>query len=193
MKVIAINGSPRPGGNTQFALTQVKNVLQEEGISCEIIQVGGKHIRGCMNCKQCVIQKNEQCALAQDDVNDILQQMKQADGIIIAAPVYYSGIAGTMKCLLDRIFTVSDANDNLFRHKIGAALVAVRRTGGTMTLNGLNQYLQTAEMIIPSSKDWNIIYGRQVGDAEHDTEGIQVMQTLGRNMANAMKLIHHKS
>jgi multimeric flavodoxin WrbA len=109
--------------------------------------------------------------------------MKEADGIIIASPVYYSCIAGTMKCFLDRSFYVAAVNGGWFRHKVGASVVAVRRTGGSMTFNALNHYLSISEMLVPTSNYWNVIHGLEPGDAAQDAEGIQIMQVLGKNMA----------
>ena len=109
--------------------------------------------------------------------------MHEADGIIIGSPVYYSGIAGTMKCFLDRTFYVASANGRWFRHKVGAAVTAVRRTGGSMTFSAMNQYLTLSEMLIPTSNYWNVIHGRTLGEAAKDDEGMQVMRVLGRNMA----------
>jgi multimeric flavodoxin WrbA len=188
MKVVAIKGSPRKNGNTAYALNVVGNALQEEGIDFEIIDVGGKYIRGCLACNKCAENKDGKCITTSDMLNDSLVKMKAADGIIIASPVYYSGIAGTMKCFLDRAFYVAGSNGGWFRHKAGASVVAVRRTGGSMTFNALNQYLTIAEMIIPSSNYWNVIHGLAPGDAAKDEEGIQIMKMLGKNMAWMLKM-----
>jgi multimeric flavodoxin WrbA len=188
MKVVAIKGSPRKNGNTAFALNIIGNVFQEEGIEFEIIDVGGKYIRGCLACNKCSENKDNKCFITTDMLNDSLVKMKDADGIIISSPVYYSGIAGTMKCFLDRAFYVANVNGNWFRHKAGASVVAVRRTGGSMTFNALNHYLSIAEMIIPSSNYWNVIHGLAPGDAANDEEGIQIMKMLGKNMAWVLKM-----
>ncbi|MDR2292466.1 MAG: flavodoxin family protein [Prevotellaceae bacterium] len=188
MKVVAIQGSPRKNGNTFFALTVIKNILVEEGIDFEIIDIGGKHIRGCTACEKCYENRDGKCAVTNDAVNDTVAKMKTADGIIIASPVYYSGIAGTMKCFLDRAFYVAEVNGGWFRHKVGASVVAVRRTGGSMTFNSLNHYLGIAEMLIPASNYWNVIHGLLPGDAAKDKEGIQIMQMLAKNMAWLLKM-----
>ncbi|MDR2836829.1 MAG: flavodoxin family protein [Bacteroidales bacterium] len=187
MKVVAINGSPRVGGNTHFAITEMGAELQKENIEFSEIQIGGEHIRGCMTCGRCSENKNEKCNFVDDKVNELLPLLKQADGIILAVPVYYSGIAGTMKCFLDRVFCVAQVNGNIFNHKIGVSIVAVRRTGGSITVNSLNNYLQEAGMIIPSSNSLNIIYGRDIGDAQNDEKGIEIMRTLAKNMAWLLK------
>ena len=188
MKVVAVQGSPRKNGNTAYALEVIGNVLRNEGIDFEIIEIGGKHIRGCLACNKCFDNKDEKCVITTDVLNDSILKMKEADGIIIASPVYYSGIAGTMKCFLDRAFYVAGSNGNWFRHKVGASVVAVRRTGGSVTFDSLNHYLNIAEMLIPSSNYWNVIHGREIGEAAQDKEGIQIMETLGKNMAWMLKM-----
>ncbi|MDR0815764.1 MAG: flavodoxin family protein [Bacteroidales bacterium] len=188
MKVIAINGSPRPKGNTWVALHTAGEILSKEGIDFEIVQIGNKNIHGCIACGLCAKNKDGKCGIIHDDLNRFLPDIQAADGIILGSPVYYSGIAGTMKCFLDRLFYVSGANGNWMRHKIGAAVVAVRRSGGSMTLDSLNHYLTISEMIVPSSNYWNIIHGRLEGEALQDAEGIQIMQVLGSNMAWLLKL-----
>lgn len=188
MKVIAINGSPHPNGNTAFALKQAGLSLREEGIDFEILHIGNRAIHGCMACNKCFEKMNGKCIFAHDAVNEALPLLKDADGVIIGSPVYYSGIAGTMKSFLDRVFYVSAANGNYFRNKVGAAVVSVRRSGGSMTYNNLNMYLTISEMCIASSNYWNIIHGHQSGEAANDAEGIQVMRLLGRNMAWMLKM-----
>jgi len=188
MKVIAINGSPNKEGNTFHALKMVGDELIAAGIDFEILHIGHKMIHGCTACGKCAVNKDEKCSLKSDDLNEWIQQIKEADGIILGSPVYYSGIAGTMKSFLDRIFYVSGANGNLFRHKVGAAVVAVRRSGGSATIDGLYHYIAYAEMIIATSNYWNIIHGRNAGEVEQDLEGKQIMRVLGKNMAWLLKM-----
>ena len=187
MKVLAINGSPLQKGNTWFALKTVGDVLINEGIDFEIIQIGNQSIHGCMACKKCKVNQDGKCAIRTDNFNDYLPAIQEADGIILGSPVYYSGIAGTMKCFLDRLFYVSGSNGNWMRHKVGASAVAVRRSGGSATWNSLNYYLTISEMTVASSNYWNIIHGAKTGEAEQDSEGIQIMQVLGANMAWLLK------
>jgi len=187
MKVIAINGSPNNRGNTWFALKTAGDVLISEGIDFEIIHIGHQSIHGCMACRKCRENKDGICSIRNDSLNQLIPTIREADGIILGSPVYYSGIAGTMKCFLDRLFFVSGANGNWMRHKIGASVVAVRRSGGSATWNGLNHYLTISEMTVASSNYWNIIHGGKEGEAEHDAEGVQVMQILGANMAWLLK------
>jgi multimeric flavodoxin WrbA len=188
MKVIAINGSPRTEGNTYQALSMVGNELNAGGIDFEILHVGHKLIHGCRACGKCAMNKDEECSIKSDDVNKWIQQLKTADGIIIGSPVYYSGIAGSMKCFLDRVFYVAGVNGGLFRHKVGAAVVALRRTGGSATFDSMNHYLNNSEMIIATANYWNVIHGRIAGEVNQDFEGQQIMRVLGKNMAWLLKM-----
>jgi len=188
MKVIAINGSPHKEGNTFHAFNMVGEELKAAGIEFEILHIGNKTIHGCIACNICAINRDEQCSIKTDMLNECVRKMKEADGILIGSPVYYSGIAGTMKCFLDRAFYVAGSNGNLFRHKVGAALVAVRRSGGSATLDSLNHYLSYSEMMLATSRYWNIIHGTREGEAENDDEGKQIMHTLGKNMAWMLKM-----
>ncbi|SHF23968.1 flavodoxin family protein [Caloramator proteoclasticus] len=190
MKVVAFNGSPRKEGNTYQAISIVKEELQREGIDVEIVHVGDKLIRGCIACGMCYKNKNERCII-DDEVNDWIQKMKEADGIILGSPVYFSSIAGTMKAFLDRAFYVASANGNFLRHKVGASVVAVRRSGGVSTFNQLNNYINYAEMLMPSTNYWNVIHGAKAGEALQDEEGVQIMRVLGKNMAYLLKLIQN--
>jgi multimeric flavodoxin WrbA len=188
MKVIAINGSPKRKGNTYSALRVLGNELEAAGIEFEILQIGHLNIHGCMACLKCFTNHDGKCGLNEDDFNSLLPKIKAADGLVLGSPVHYSGIAGTMKSFLDRLFYMSGANGNFFRHKVGAAVVAVRRSGGSSALDGLNHYLNYAEMIIATSNYWNIIHGRTPGEALQDTEGVQTMRVLGKNMAWIMMM-----
>jgi multimeric flavodoxin WrbA len=188
MKAVAFNGSPKPNGNTFHAIQMVAEELEKAGIATEIIHVGNKAIRGCLACGQCMKTKNERC-IQDDEVNDWIQLMKEADGIIIGSPVHFSAIGGTMKSFLDRAFYVGGVNGSLYRHKVGASVVAVRRSGGLPTFNQLNNFLCYAEMLVPGSNYWNVIHGTKPGEAVQDEEGRQIMRTLGRNMAWLMRLV----
>ena len=191
MKVVAFNGSPQKEGNTYHAIKIVTKELEKENIETEIIHVGNKSIRGCTACGQCIKNKNEKCVLPGDEVNEWIQKMKKADGIILGSPVYYSSIAGTMKAFLDRAFYVTGVNDSILRHKVGASVVAVRRSGGLTTFNELNNYINYSEMIMPNSNYWNVIHGTQPGEALKDEEGIQIMRVLGKNMAWCLNLVEN--
>lgn len=188
MKVIAINGSPKSEGNTYHALTTIGIELVTLGIEFEILHIGHKAIHGCIGCGKCAVNKDEKCSQTKDLVNESIQLLKNADGIILGSPVYYSGIAGTMKCFLDRVFYVSGVNGNLFRHKVAAAITAVRRTGGSSTMDQLNHYLTYGELILATSNYWNVVHGRNPGEVLQDHEGIQTMRVLGKNMAWLLKM-----
>lgn len=191
MKVIAFNGSPRKEGNTYFGIKTVLDELEKEGIETEIIQVGNQEVRGCIACNQCVKNKNEKCVLAGDFVNQWIQKMKEADGIILGSPVHYASVGANMKSFLDRAFYVTSVNDGMLRHKVGASVVAVRRSGGLPTFDQLNNYINYSEMLMPTSNYWNVIHGTRPGEALQDEEGIQIMRILGKNMAWLMKLVEN--
>jgi multimeric flavodoxin WrbA len=191
MKVVAFNGSPNKNGNTYEAIKTVANELGKNDIEVEIVHVGNKVIRGCLACGGCSRNMNEKCVIDTDEVNEWIQKMKQADGIILGSPVHYSAIAGTMKSFLDRAFLVTSANGGMLRHKVGASVVAVRRAGGMPTFDQLNNYLNYAEVVIPTSNYWNVVFGRAQGEAKQDQEGQQIMSVLGENMAWVMKLIEY--
>jgi multimeric flavodoxin WrbA len=191
MKVLAFNGSPKKEGNTWHAIKMVTAELEIENIETEIVHVGNKLIQGCTACGQCAKNKNEQCVLPGDEVNAWIQKMKQADGIIFGSPVHYSAMAGTMKSFMDRAFYVAGVNDGMLRHKVGAAVVAVRRSGGIPAFDQLNNFINYSEMLIPTSNYWNVIHGARPGEVTQDEEGVQIMRVLGRNMTWLLKLIEN--
>ena len=160
----------------------VTDELEKCGIETEILHIGNKNVRGCLACGGCAKNQNEKCVI-DDVVNESIQKIKSADGIIIGSPVYYASIAGTMKCFLDRSFYVASANGGLFRHKVGASVVAVRRSGEVATFDHLNHYFALGEMFTASSKYWNVIHGRLPGEALQDEEGVQTMRVLAKNTA----------
>ena len=188
MKVVAFNGSPRKEGNTYHALKAVCASLEANGIETEIVWVGGQDIKNCRACNMCARNRDEKCVLQGDTVNEWIQMMKEADGILLGAPVHYSGIAAGFKAFLDRAFYVCGNNGSMLRHKVGAAVTAVRRSGGVSTMDGLYHYLTYSEMLLPTSNYWNVIHGLKPGQAEEDAEGMQIMEVLGQNMAWLMKL-----
>ncbi len=191
MKVIGFNGSAREKGNTACSMNIVFAELEKEGIETEMILVGKEKIQGCIACHGCVKNKNEACSFKDDPVNDWIQKIKEADGVLFGSPVHFSGVAGTMKSFLDRAFFVSSVNGGLFRHKVGASIAAVRRSGGISTIETLNHYINYSEMIMPSSNYWNVAHGLTPGQMEQDAEGKQIMEVLGKNMAWIMKIIRY--
>lgn len=188
MKIVAFNGSPKKEGNTYKALQMVLKPLEAAGAEVEIVHVGGKPISGCLACGGCVRNKNEKCVIENDSVNEWVQKMKEADGILLGSPVHYAGIAGTMKAFLDRAFYVTSMNNGMLRHKVGASVVAVRRSGGVPTFEQLNNYLLYSEMFMPTANYWNVIHGAKPGEVESDSEGAQIMNVLGSNMAYLLQM-----
>jgi multimeric flavodoxin WrbA len=188
MKVIAINGSPRREGNTALVLGEMANELASHGIETNILHIGSRTIRGCQACGACARNKNMRCTIADDPVNEAIERMSAADAIILGSPVHYAGIGGTMKSFCDRAFYVAAANGGLFAGKVGASVVAVRRTGGSAAWQGLNYYLSISNMTLAGSSYWNIIHGALPGEAEQDLEGMQTARNTARNMAWQLKL-----
>jgi multimeric flavodoxin WrbA len=191
MKVVGFNGSSRKNGNTACSLNTVFVELENAGIETEMIHVGKEKIQGCKACYTCKKKQNEKCAINDDSVNEWIQKIKLADGVLLGSPVYFSGVAGTMKSFLDRAFFVSSANGGLFRHKVGASVAAVRRSGGLPTVNTLNHFITYSEMVMPTSNYWNVTHGTSPGEMEQDGEGKQIMEVLGKNMAWIMRVIEY--
>ena len=191
MKVVAFNGSPKEKGNTYHALKMVGEELEKEGIEFEIVHVGNKMVRGCIACNGCAKNRNEECVLAEDDVNVWIQKLKNADGVLLGSPVHFASLGATMKAFLDRAFYVASVNGGMFRHKVGASVVAVRRSGGVPTFDQLNNYLNYSEMVMPSTNYWSVIHGLKPGGVEQDEEGKQIMRILGKNMAWWLKMLDY--
>lgn len=189
MKVVAFNGSPGKDGNTYQAIRIIKEELEAKGIDVEIVQVGNRAVSGCIACGLCAKNADDRCAIRGDEVNEWIELMKEADGIILGSPVYFSGVNGTMKSFLDRAGYVLARRQGALRYKVGVAVTAVRRSGGSATLDTLNHYIQFFEMLTPASNYWNIIHGRMPGEAMQDDEGRQIMRILGRNMAWLMQVV----
>lgn len=186
MKVVAFNGSPRKGGNNEICLKLIETELNKQGIEMEIVQVGAK-ANPCVACYNCLETGSGHC-IQKDPVNEWIDKMVAADGIILASPVYYGGIAGGMKCFLDRAFLAAGPK---LHHKVGAAVVTLRRSGGLETYQQLNAYMNTMEMVMATSDYWQAAHGMDKGEVCQDMEGVEVMQKLGRNMAWLLKLIEH--
>lgn len=191
MKVVAFNGSPKKEGNTYQALKIITDILNAENIDTEIIHVGNKKIQGCLACNRCFVTKNDRCINDSDPVNEWIQKMKEADGILLGTPVHYASAGGVLKTFLDRAFYVAGANNSIFRHKVGAAIAVVRRSGGLPAFQELNNYLMYSEMIIPTSNYWNVIHGTAPGDIFEDKEGIQIMSVLAKNYIWTLQLIEN--
>jgi len=192
MKVIAINGSARRDGNTALLIRHVFNELEQEGIETGMIQLSGEVIRGCTACYRCFASRDMRCAVSTDCgdiVNECITRIVEADGVIIASPTYFADVSAETKAIIDRVGMVGRANPGLYRRKVGAAVVAVRRGGAIHAFDTINHFFLIAEMIIPGSSYWNIGVGRNVGEVEGDEEGVATMAELGRNMAWLLKKI----
>jgi multimeric flavodoxin WrbA len=189
MKVVAINGSARRGGNTAILLGHVLGELAKEGIETELVEMSGADIHGCLACRKCSARKNRRCSQEKDMGNAFLEKMAAADGILLGSPTYVTDVSPEMKALIDRACMVSGANGGMFRRKVGAGVVAVRRAGATHAFDTLNHFFLITEMIVPGSCYWNVGIGREIGEVEKDEEGIRTMEVLGRNMAWLLKKI----
>lgn len=183
MKVVAFNGSPRKEGNTSRLVGHVLEELEKEGIETEIVQLGGNSVRGCTACMKCFDKKDKRCVIENDIINECIEKMIEADGIIIATPTYFADLSAETKALIERAGFVGKANGELFKRKVGAAVVAVRRAGGIHAFDSINHFFTISEMIIPGSSYWNVGLGLMPGDVDSDGEGVQTMETLGQNMA----------
>ena len=187
MKVIAFNGSARKGGNTAILIRAILVELEKEGVETELVELSGKKINGCTACMKCFDNKDQRCSVKDDIINDCIKKMLAADGIIIGSPTYFADLSPQTKALIDRTGMVARANNNMFRRKAGAAVVAARRAGAIHVFDSINHFFTIGEMIIVGSSYWNIGMGRQKGEVESDQEGMDTMRTLGRNMAWLLK------
>jgi multimeric flavodoxin WrbA len=187
MKVVAFNGSARKDGNTAILLRRVLSVLEAEGIETEFIQLAGEQIHGCKACETCKKVQNRECKIVNNHVNLYIQKMAEADGIILGSPTYFSMMNPEMKALIDRAGYVARANGDLFKRKVGAAVVVMRRAGGMPTFDAINHFFLISQMIVPGSSYWNLGVGSKKGDVENDEEALRIMETLGMNMAWLIK------
>lgn len=183
MKVLLINGSPRVGGNTSIALGEMEKIFQQEGIQMETVQVGNKAIRGCVACLSCM--EKGKCVF-DDLVNETAPKFAEADGLVIASPVYYASANGTLISFIDRLFYSTPFDKTM---KVGAAVAVARRGGVSATYDELNKYFAISGMPIATGQYWNAVYGREKGEAAQDEEGMQTMRTLARNMVFLMRSI----
>lgn len=196
-KVVALNGSPRKNGNTSQSIKMMAEIFRQHDITTKIIDVGSLNISGCKACQACLRTKDERCII-DDGVNEIIQELKNADGIIIASPVYFAGMSGTLKCFLDRAFYVSGMNGGLFKHKASGAIAVARRAGTTSTFSQIVSYLSYAQTFMAPSTYWPVIFGGKQDEVLQDAEGQQTMEHMAEYMVYLMetkdqtKLVHPK-
>ena len=183
MYAIAINGSPRKGGNTETLLSQVLNPLQVQGWDTDLVKVGGKAVRGCIACYKCFERQDGKCAVEDGVFNDVVEKMLKADAIIMGSPTYFTDVSAELKAVIDRAGLVALANGRAFKGKIGAAVVAVRRGGATHVFDTINHMYQMNNMLIPGSTYWNMGYGLHKGEVADDVEGMQNAMNLGETIA----------
>ena len=184
MKVLMLNGSPHEKGCTYTALSEVAGELNQAGIETEIMHVGGGTVHGCMGCGACG--KLGKCIYSDDKVNEAVEKMRQSDGLIVGSPVHYASAGGAITSFLDRFFY---SGSSAAAHKPGAAVASARRAGTTATLDQLNKYFMITQMPVVSSQYWNMVHGNKPEEVLQDLEGLQIMRTLGRNMAWMIKCI----
>ena len=183
MKVLILNGSPKPNGNTAIAINEMAKIFEDEGVEAQIVQVGNKDIRGCVSCNSC--RESGKCVF-DDVVNELAPKLEEADGLVVASPVYYASANATLIACLDRLFYSTRFDKTM---KVGASVVVARRGGITATFDELNKYFTISGMPVASSQYWNSVHGNAPGEAEKDAEGLQTMRVLARNMVFLMKSI----
>ena len=187
MKVVAINGSARREGNTTILVQKVFDELEKEGLETEQVHLAGKKVKGCIACFKCFENRDRRCAVDNDFVNECIEKMDEADGIILASPTYFASVTTELKAVIDRAGLVAIANGNMFARKVGAAVVSVRRGGAVTAFDTINHFFFIEEMVVPGSSYWNFAIGLHPGEVEDDEEGIKTMANLGKNMAWLMK------
>jgi len=187
MRVIGFNGSPRKDGNTAILIDRLFRELEKEGIKTELVQLSEKEIHGCIACFKCFENKDGRCAVNNDAANEYIGKMTQAQGIVLGSPVYFADLTTEMKALIDRAGFVSIANGGMYRNKVGAALAPFRRSGALHTIDSINHFFLSAEIVIVGRA---ISVGREKGDVEQDEEGLQWAKNLGQRMAWVMKKLN---
>ncbi|MFC1868834.1 flavodoxin family protein, partial [Thermodesulfobacteriota bacterium] len=183
-------GSARKDGNTAILINYVLGELKKEGIDTELFQLAGKKIHGCRACYRCFENKDQKCSVRDDVLNECINKMIEAEGIILGSPTYFADVTAEMKALIDRSGFVARANDDMFKRKIGAAVVVARRGGAIHAFDSINHFFLVRQMIVPGSSYWNLGFGGDKGEVEKDEEGIRTMKVLGENMAWLLKKIH---
>ena len=190
MKVLAINGSARKSGNTSLLIQTVFEELSREGIETEVISLAGQVIEPCRACWGCGSQEN--CIHGKDAFQEIFRKMTEADGLLLASPVYSANISSNMQAVLERAAVVCEMHPGLMKHKVGAAVAAARRGGALQAIDAMHHFFLNHEMFVAGATYWNMSYGQMPGDVLKDEEGLKNMQSLGRNMAFLLKALHQE-
>lgn len=190
MKVIAFNGSPRKNGNTNKALQVVLEELEMEGIEIELVQMGSEDIAPCQACGVCGLKKDRKCKRKDDKVNEWVEKIAAADGLVIGSPVYFGSMTAQTKAFIDRVGFINRANGDLFKRKVGASVAVNRRAGALATFQEMNNFFLIGQMIVVGSSYWNVATALKPGDIEKDEEGLTTMRDLGRNLAWVLKRLN---
>jgi multimeric flavodoxin WrbA len=187
MKVVGFNGSPRKDGNTAILMNHLFRELKKEGIETELVSLSEKELQGCMGCYRCFENKDRRCAVKKDAANECIEKITNADGIVLGSPAHFIDVTPKMKALIDRTGFVALANDRMYRNKIGASLVPFRRSGAMHTVDSMNHFFLSMEIIIAGR---GIVVGREKGEVEKDEEGMKIVENLGKRMAWILKKVH---
>jgi multimeric flavodoxin WrbA len=183
MRVLGINGSPHRNGNTSVMLGWVLEELETEGVETEVFDLAGKPLTGCIDCRRCFTNKDKKCGVTSDALNDVIERILAADGVVIGSPTYFCNVPATVKALIERVGFVNIANDGMLKRKVGAAAIVARRGGAIDTFNAVNHLFLHAQMIVPGSSYWNMGYGARDQEVRSDAEAERTMRTLGQNIA----------
>ena len=192
MKVLALNASARKDGNTAILINLVLDELKKEKIDTELVQMGGHNLAGCRACYKCFKNKDRRCVVKKDMLNEILEKLDSADGLLLGSPTYFSDVSSNMRSFIERCGFVARANDYMYKRKVGASVVAVRRAGAVPAFNSMNLFLHYMQMVMPGASYWSLGVGRDPGEVLKDEEGVQTMKSLGQNMAWLMKKLREK-
>ncbi len=184
--IVGVSGSPRVNGNTETLLRHALSVLEAEGVATRFLTLRGRRIEPCRACGTC--RQTQRCAI-DDDVSALFDELAASDGFILAAPVYFSGTAGQMKCFIDRIGYLSGARGRAFERKVGAPMAVARRAGQNFALAEMTFLFLHQGMVVPGSTYWNMAFGQKQGDVENDAEGLRTAENLAKNMAWLVKRI----
>jgi multimeric flavodoxin WrbA len=187
MRVLGINGSPHRNGNTSVMLGWVLEELETEGVETEVFNLAGKPLAGCVDCRRCFANKDKKCSFTSDALNDVIERILAADGVIIGTPTYFCNVPANVKALIERVGFVNIANDGMLKRKVGAAAVVARRGGAIDTFTAVNHLFLHAQMIVPGSSYWNMGYGERDQEVRNDAEAERTMRTLAQNIAWVLK------